>query len=79
MRNRYIAGDWNAACDVCGFKFKASELQRTWKNTMVCAKDFENRHPADFLRVQPETITTPWSRPEPEDQFVTVPYITPPA
>lgn len=78
MRNYYVAGDWNAICDVCGFEFKASMLKKRWDGVMVCDKDYETRHPQDFLRVAKEEIAPPWTRPEPEDVFITVPYITPP-
>ena len=35
-RERLVRGDWNAICDRCGFKFKASELKKTWDNLYVC-------------------------------------------
>jgi len=65
MRNHLILGDWNALCDSCGRKFKASSLRKRWDGLMVCEHDFENRHPSDFLRVQRERITVPFSRPYP--------------
>ena len=43
-------GDYNAYCDVCGFKFKASELKDRWDGYKVCEKDYEPRHPQDFVR-----------------------------
>ena len=64
MRNYYKPGDWNAICDRCGFKFKASQLREDWQGLRVCAEDFEHRHPLDFLRAVPERITVPWIRPE---------------
>lgn len=76
MENNYFkSGDWNVICDVCGFKFKASELKETWDKKRVCSQDFELRHPLDFLRAPRETTSIPWSRPEPADQFVTVNYV----
>ena len=62
-------GDHNAICDVCGFKFKASELKKTWDNFYVCSKDFEPRHPQDFLRGKKDDQSVPWSRPEGIDEF----------
>jgi hypothetical protein len=56
-------GDWNAICDVCGFKFKASELKKRWDNMMVCEKDFEFRHPQDFLKSRRDNQAVSWSRP----------------
>jgi len=56
--------DWNAICDVCGFKYKASELRKRWDNLMVCEKDFEHRHPQDFLRAVPDKQDVAWVRPD---------------
>lgn len=68
--NRYIKGEWNAICDVCGFKKKSHELKKRWDGLMVCRTDWETRHPQDLLRVKPEKITPPWVRPESTDVFV---------
>lgn len=65
------SGDWNAICDSCGFKFKASELKKRWDGFMVCEQDFETRHPQDFIRPLPDQKSLPWTRPEGEDQFIT--------
>ena len=63
-------GDWNAICDVCGFKYKASELTRRWDNLYVCKEDFELRHPQDFLRAVPDDQSVRWTRPEGPDNFL---------
>lgn len=60
----YRPGDWNAVCDICGFRYKASQLKKNWKGEMVCEQDFEYRQPQEFVRVQPEKVSTPWARPE---------------
>ena len=78
MRNYLVIGEWNAICDVCSLKFKSSMLQRRWDGLMTCDKDWEPRHPQDFLRVSKEVISPPWVRPEGDDFFISVPYITPP-
>jgi len=63
MSKDYVKiGDWNALCDVCGFKYKASKLRKRWDGLYVCEEDFEPRHPADFFRVRPEDTTVPWVR-----------------
>lgn len=62
--NFYKSGDWNAVCDICGFRFKASKLKKNWKGQYVCEADFELRHPQEFVRVRPEKISVPWARPE---------------
>jgi hypothetical protein len=56
-------GNWNAICDVCGGKFKSSELKRRWDGYMVCSSDYEQRHPQDLIRLRPERQATPWVRP----------------
>lgn len=59
----------NAICDVCGFKFKASELRLRWDNLRVCSDDMEQRHPQDLIKAKADRQATPWSRPQPELQF----------
>ena len=76
MRNFLILGDWNALCDVCGLKHKASELQKRWDGLMVCQQDYEFRHPQDYLRVQKEQINTPWARPDPTIEGYVCTYVT---
>lgn len=75
MQNHYVSGDWNAICDRCGFKFKASELTEEWTGRMVCKQDWEPRHPQTLIKSRDETISTPWARTEPADTFVTVNYV----
>lgn len=64
MRNFLKLGDWNAKCDSCGRKFKASMLTPRWDGLIVCKDDWETRHPSDFLKVQMERISVPFVRPE---------------
>ena len=63
MKNWLDKNSYNALCDSCGRKFKASQLLRRWDGLYVCKQDYETRHPQDFLRVQKEKISVPWSRP----------------
>lgn len=63
MQNWLILGDWNATCDSCGLKYKASQLKKRWDGLMVCSLDWESRHPQDLLRIQREDISPPWVRP----------------
>lgn len=69
---RYVPGDWNAICDVCGFRYKASQLRKRWDGLMVCEADWEPRHPQDFIKPIKERIGVPWTRPNPPDEFVEV-------
>lgn len=48
-------GEWRAVCDRCGREFKASKLKLDWQGLRVCADDFEERHPQEFVRaVRPD-------------------------
>ena len=67
---------WNAVCDRCGFEFKSYELQKEWTGNMTCKRCWEPRHPQDFVRGVPDNQVPPWTRPEPADVFINVPYIT---
>jgi hypothetical protein len=62
-------GDWNALCDVCGFKRKASEMKLRWDGLYVCPEDWEPRQPQDFVRGVPDNQTPPWTRPVPPPIF----------
>lgn len=70
--NRLTLGEWNSICDVCGFKYKSSQLRKRWDGLMVCNQDYETRHDQDLIRAKPEKAPPPWVRPEPEDQFLLV-------
>ncbi len=69
-KTTYKKGDWNAICDVCGFKFKASQLRKRWDGMRVCQADWEPRHPQDSLKGRPDRQSVAWTRPEAEDQDI---------
>jgi len=69
-RQVYIKGDYNAICDWCGFKYKASELRMTWDNLFVCNKDWDPRQPQDLIRGIPDRQNVPIPRPEGPDIFI---------
>lgn len=79
----YLAlGDWNAACVVCGRKYKASEMVKLpagvgppWGGgaQYVCRRDWRPRQPQDFVRGIPEKMAAPWIQPW-EDLFVSADY-----
>jgi len=63
--------DWNAFCDRCGEKRKASNLKKTWDGYYVCPEScWETRQPQDFLRGVKDDQSVPWTRPEQPDQEV---------
>jgi hypothetical protein len=74
MRKAKWPGEWKVVCDVCGLQYPSSEMRKRWDSYVVCKKDYETRHPQDFLRVKPEQETPPFVRPEPADVFVSVTY-----
>ena len=76
-RADYLAlGDANGICDRCGFKYKMSELRRTWDKLMVCKWDWDPRHPQDFVQARRDKQIVPYARPEPEDVFLTATEVT---
>lgn len=73
----FILGDSKACCDVCGFDYKQSQLRKRWDGAMVCSKDWEPRHPQDFVKARPERNNVKDARPSPEPRFVETNEITP--
>lgn len=55
-------------------EYKATELKKTWDGLMVCSKDFEIRHPQDFVRGVPDYQAPKWTRPENPDGTAQVTY-----
>jgi hypothetical protein len=67
---RYDKGDWLTICDVCGRKYKATNLKKRWDGLMCCDDDWEIRQPQDFVRGQADTQIAPWLRSEPSNSFI---------
>ena len=65
-------GTWAAICDVCGFRLPSDKLKRRWDGLMVCSQDWELRHPQDFIKIRGDKITPPWTRPQPQDNYILV-------
>lgn len=61
--NYFRSGDWNAICDVCGWKYKASQLRKRWDGLWVCNKDWEIRQPLDFPVRLKDDPAPPFTRP----------------
>ena len=64
-------GNFNALCDRCGGKYKASELKFEWDGLYVCPTCWEPRNPLDYVKGVPDIQTPPWTRPDPPPVFVT--------
>lgn len=67
----YRAGDHYVICDVCGFKYHSTETRMRWDGLRVCLKDYESRHPQDFVRGRRDRQAVRNARPEMRDQFIT--------
>lgn len=65
------SGLYNTICDVCGFKYKSSELKQRWDGLMVCPEDWEQRHPQELIRPIQDQNRLPWTRPEGTDVYIT--------
>ena len=61
--------EYNVSCDVCGFKYKASELRPRWDGFMVCDADWEPRNILDFYRNKSDVHKLPYVRPDNEDEL----------
>lgn len=70
--NYYKHGEWNAYCDVCGFKFKSGQMRKRWDGMMVCDKDWEQDHPQKYLKVREDKQSVPWVRVEGTSLYVTL-------
>ena len=55
-------GDYNVICDTSGQKFKASECRLQWDGLLVGGKNFDTRHPQDFVRSTTDDQTVPIAR-----------------
>ena len=76
MRNWLKLGDYNAICDSCGRKYKASTMKKRWDGLFVCEHDYEMRHPQLSLRVRGDKMVVPIPRPDDYDpNYTTVCYI----
>lgn len=79
----FKSGDWNAICDVCGFKRKSSEMMKRWDGLMVCRPSvaegcWEPQHPQEIIRPIIDQNKLPWTRPEPADVYLPVTPAWPP-
>ncbi len=62
-------GENNVLCDICGFKYKSSDLLKTWDGYWACRPCWYPRNPQDFVRGIPDPQAPRLSRPEAADVF----------
>jgi hypothetical protein len=70
----YNSGNYNAICDECGKKFKFEQLKKRWDGLFVCPRDWEPRHPQDYVKGIRDNMSVPVSRPEGTDILIQEPY-----
>jgi hypothetical protein len=66
----YIPGDHWRICDVCGFRYRASQTFKRWDGLITCSEDWEPRHPQDFVRGRKDRQNAPDPRSEQVDTFL---------
>lgn len=66
----YASGDYHIICDRCGFKVLRSQARKTWDGLIVCRKDWEPRHPQDFVKARSDRQAVRDPRPEQTDSFI---------
>lgn len=62
--------DYRVICDVCGFEYRSSETRMRWDGARTCLKDWESRHPQDFVEGRRDRQAVPNPRPDPPDVFL---------
>jgi hypothetical protein len=75
MQPYYKSGSWNFICEVCGQRYKAEQMRKRWDGVIVCPKDWEPRHPQDFVRGVKDDQSVPITRDEAPNTFL--PLCTP--
>lgn len=68
-------GSWNMICQVCGFKYKNTDMKLRWDNIWCCPEDWEVRQPQDFVRGIKDQMSVPYAVPEPPDHFIGDQYL----
>lgn len=67
----YHEGDHAAVCDICGFRFRRSQLAYNWKQQLVCANDWEPRNPQEYaVHPRADIQGVPNPRPRGEPTFI---------
>ena len=70
MSDNWIPGDHYVIDDRTGLKVRASETARQWDQLLVHQKNFEQRHPQDFVRAVRDNQTVDNPRPRAIDTFI---------
>lgn len=70
MRRGYRKGEVLVVDDRTGFVHRSSEMHREWNGLVVHRRQWEARHPQDFIRTRREDIAVKDARPRPIDAYV---------
>ena len=68
--DRAVLGDNNAICQICGRKYKASQLRKRWDGFLACKDDWHPRQPQDFVRGIKDNQLAKVISAEPIDYFI---------
>lgn len=71
-QSNYVRGLWKCVCEACGRVYKNTQLRQRWDGFLVCEDDWEPRQPQDFVRGVADYQAPPWTRPEPQNQYIKV-------
>lgn len=55
MRNTHRVGNWLVVCDECGLTYYNDQTRKRWDGALVCLKDWEPRHPQDYVHAKTES------------------------
>jgi hypothetical protein len=76
----YKKGDHWVVDDVDGATIRSSDAKKTWDNKVVHKRNFEPRHPQEFVRGLPDnTAPRGLVRPQPADILIERPILEAPA
>lgn len=70
MSDTFRSGEHYVICDICGFKMFASETRKRWDGMRTCKKDWEQRHPQDFVKGRRDRQVVANGKPEAPDTFI---------
>lgn len=66
----FVPGDYYRISDRSGRKIRAGKTRKEWTNSIVGEKEWEPRHPQDFVRGVKDDQNVPEPRPRPTDTFI---------
>ena len=66
--DEFVEGDYNALCEISGFKIKASQMARQWDGVLGRKDLILERNPQDYVQRAIIEKSPQWTRVEPDDQ-----------